>query len=679
MAQHGDGEDVSAAVADDAELWTPPPWLDEFRVVRPLGRGGMGRVYYAYDSSLARPVALKFIDQREPDQARRERFLIEARALARLHSLNVAAVYRTGEVGGHPYIAYEFVPGISLDHLPKPIPWRQVLHVAAGLARGIAAAHAAGVLHRDIKPGNVLLTESGDVKLVDFGVAKLLDRPDSAAHLPLEAPEPRSSRGSKQASVRSGERVLPVAERAETESPAPASDARRLTEHGFFVGTPMYAAPELWSGTPANSRSDVFAFGLLVYELLTGRLPKLETRAASASADWPGTDLQAPEVDAPRELCAFVDRCIAFDPAHRPAAGPELLEELYSVVAATRALISNPDDARVPLPRVAPDEASTGLARPRAGRRAAARTSTSEHHFASARFGVSAAARQLLISELSLAGLAGDDVERTLRPHPSGFSSWTDYLTACDIAAELCGGPAEFADMVESTVIGAVPDLAALAPLFPSTASFARFAIRSIDATSFVGCRYEVAVLEPRKLLVRLRAAGGWELRPTIVAGIAGALRTVSIPLQVGATKVEPVRGAESGVFELALPACVRPPTAASSDGAARGLSTLLRQQRRAFEHTHHLASLLSFDPARTLDAPVGTPAEGRIVKARKTWKLTPRESEILGALCTGLTDAQIAAALDHTASAVERTVARILVKSGISERAILVARYYQL
>ena len=107
--------------------------------------------------------------------------------------------------------------------------------------------------------------------------------------------------------------------------------------------------------------------------------------------------------------------------------------------------------------------------------------------------------------------------------------------------------------------------------------------------------------------------------------------------------------------------------------------SITCRKQRRALEHTHRLASLLSFDAARTEDTPISAAAEERLSKARKRWKLTPRESEILGALCTGLTDSQIAKALDYAMNAVERAVKRILVKSGIPDRAILVARFYQL
>jgi serine/threonine protein kinase/formylglycine-generating enzyme required for sulfatase activity len=157
----------------------PPPSFDEYRLVELLGRGGMGEVYLAYDKILDRPVAVKFISGLEPSQTARERFLVEARAAARLQHPNVVAIYRVGELGDRPFIISEFVHGKSLDTLQKPMDFTRALKLGKGLARGLAAAHRRNVLHRDIKPANAILTDDGEVKLLDFGLAKLLD---SALH-----------------------------------------------------------------------------------------------------------------------------------------------------------------------------------------------------------------------------------------------------------------------------------------------------------------------------------------------------------------------------------------------------------------------------------------------------------------------------------------------------------------
>lgn len=148
-----------AAAARDSDLqagaeglFVPPPQIDEYRILRALGRGGMGQVFLGHDSLLDRPVAVKFLVTASPTNHARMRFLQEARAIARLQHPNVVAIYRVGIFGGLPYLVSELVTGPSLDRLSIPLPWTKVLRIGLDLARGLSAVHRHGVLHRDLKP-----------------------------------------------------------------------------------------------------------------------------------------------------------------------------------------------------------------------------------------------------------------------------------------------------------------------------------------------------------------------------------------------------------------------------------------------------------------------------------------------------------------------------------------------
>ena len=165
--------------------------------MRPLGRGVMGEVHLAHDLLLDRPVAVKFVAGLEPTAYARERFFTEARAIARVQHPNVVAIHRVGQVRGRPYLVSEYIRGESLEKLALPLPWERVSEIALGLARGLAAAHRMQVLHRDLKPANAILGEDGEAKLVDFGLAVLLDAeaPEQALRRPsTPTPGPRPRR-----------------------------------------------------------------------------------------------------------------------------------------------------------------------------------------------------------------------------------------------------------------------------------------------------------------------------------------------------------------------------------------------------------------------------------------------------------------------------------------------------
>ena len=169
--------------------WAPPEAFDDFRLIRPIRKGGQGKVYLGQDISLHRNVAIKFIADPDPDEGRRQRFRIEARAIAQLSHFNVVTAYKFGEVEGRPYLASEFVSGTPLDLLDRPVSRDLLLRVAAGLARGLAEAHARGILHRDIKPSNAVLTDppQREVKLIDFGLAKFVDVGARTVSLPMDS------------------------------------------------------------------------------------------------------------------------------------------------------------------------------------------------------------------------------------------------------------------------------------------------------------------------------------------------------------------------------------------------------------------------------------------------------------------------------------------------------------
>ncbi|WP_224365485.1 bifunctional serine/threonine-protein kinase/formylglycine-generating enzyme family protein [Hyalangium versicolor] len=273
--------------------WTPPAEVDEFQMVRPLGRGAMGVVYLAHDRFLDRQVAVKFTASRQPDDRSRERFQNEVRAIARLQHSNVVTLFRAGEVEGHPYLVSEYLVGQSLAELALPLPWRQVLKVGLGLARGLAAAHRQGVLHRDLKPSNAFLTTEGEVKLLDFGLAEFVD---------VNAPFGPSGLHA-------------------------------------VAGTPRYMAPELFRGVSATPQSDLYALGLVLHELCTGALPprradspsaqeELGARGAPRQAGREGSSsltARVPGIDL--DFAALIERCLGVDPSERFASAEALCAE----------------------------------------------------------------------------------------------------------------------------------------------------------------------------------------------------------------------------------------------------------------------------------------------------------------------------------------------------------------
>ena len=319
-----------------AQRWSPPGEFDEYTLLSPLGRGAMGEVFVALDRGLDRHVAIKFISGLA-DPAARARFLTEARAVARLQHPQVVTIHRIGEADGRPYIVSELVRGDTLDKLPRPVPWRRVLDIALDLARGLAAAHKSGVLHRDIKPSNAILGEDGRTKLLDFGLAKLIVEGIEFA----ETGERRTVDLAELAGRLPADSSAGPAVSATIPAPSGAASPVGMTMEGTLVGTPLYMAPERWSGLPATPASDLYSLGAVLYELVADAPPHEGPTAAvigyrAMSADAPPVRSLVRDID-PR-LAAAIDRCVARDPKARFHSAEALAAALEEIALGRPAL-----------------------------------------------------------------------------------------------------------------------------------------------------------------------------------------------------------------------------------------------------------------------------------------------------------------------------------------------------
>ncbi|MBL8973188.1 MAG: serine/threonine protein kinase, partial [Myxococcales bacterium] len=286
--------------------------IGRFTVLERLGEGAMGIVYAAYDDQLDRKVAVKVLRsdtlRREPQA--RERLLREAQAMARLSHPNIVTVHEVGDHDGEVFIAMEFVRGQNLaSWLREARPWRARVEALIHAGRGLAAAHAAGLVHRDFKPANVLVGVDGEVKVLDFGLARAVDR----EHAPEQPP--------------------PLLRTSVTHS----LDAD-LTHTGAVVGTPAYMSPEQHMGEPATAKSDQFSFCVSLYEALYNQPPfDSSSLLALTYAVTRGKIRDPPSgTQVPAALLSIITRGLAVDPARRWPAMPELLLALQRTLERPR-------------------------------------------------------------------------------------------------------------------------------------------------------------------------------------------------------------------------------------------------------------------------------------------------------------------------------------------------------
>jgi serine/threonine protein kinase len=264
--------------------------LSHYQILEKLGEGGMGVVYKARDTHLDRFAAIKVLPaEKVADPERKRRFVQEAKAASALNHPNIVTIYDIGEAGNVGFIAMEYVVGQPLDQLipRKGLQLNKALKYGVQMADALAAAHAAGIVHRDLKPGNLMITESGLVKVLDFGLAKLIEEVPTN---PLEMTKTRS--------------VAPQAK----------------TEEGIILGTVSYMSPEQAEGKRVDPRSDIFSLGSVLYEMVTGRKAfQGETKLSTLTAILREEPKRASEIveDLPRELERIISRCLRKDQNRR--------------------------------------------------------------------------------------------------------------------------------------------------------------------------------------------------------------------------------------------------------------------------------------------------------------------------------------------------------------------------
>ncbi len=330
--------------------WQPPTTFDDFEILRFLGAGGMGTVFLARDTALGRQLAIKFVSQATSDPSADARFFVEARAIARLHHPNVVSVYRVGTIDGRAYLAYEYVDGQRLDRLARPMDWQRALAIGVGLARGLAAAHKCGVLHRDVKPANIMLTEAGEVKLLDFGMAKLADGAQGAGTQAHVTQVMLAASFGRRAQARGAQPPSNPLEIPTFITPMPhgaSTSDERLTVAGTVLGTPLYMAPEMWLAVAASERSDLYALGMVLYELLVGRhpranLPVEQVAQATLEVDMPSIAEALPQL--PRALTRLIDRCLRREIDERPRSAAEVRDALEGLSALYRPFVGQDGD-----------------------------------------------------------------------------------------------------------------------------------------------------------------------------------------------------------------------------------------------------------------------------------------------------------------------------------------------
>ncbi|WP_224248433.1 serine/threonine protein kinase [Hyalangium gracile] len=271
--------------------------IHHYELIRQLGSGGMGTVFLARDMRLGRRVAIKFLHSTAPEIT--QRFILEARATARCSHENIVVIHEVGEFQGTPFMVLEFLQGQPLHKVVsgQRLPPARAVELMVPVVRALACAHAQGIVHRDLKPDNILVTDTGTIKVLDFGIAKVLQAPEQAAEGTNVLRLRPAHAAAAASALDSGEELV------------------NLTHGGALLGTLPYMSPEQWgNGAPVDHQTDIWAVGIILFRMLAGRHPLDPLRgpqlAVTAFVDEKMPRLRDLAPDVPAELAEVVDRCL---------------------------------------------------------------------------------------------------------------------------------------------------------------------------------------------------------------------------------------------------------------------------------------------------------------------------------------------------------------------------------
>ncbi len=320
-------DDESALIIQErAQKLGPGVIVGHYELIRLLGEGGMGAVYLARDNRLGRRVAIKFLHTNDEHQTRR--FILEARMTARCGHENIVVIYEADEFQGAPYMVLEFLKGSSLQDMLQekrgPMPVGRVAELMVPVLRALTCAHEAGIVHRDLKPDNIFVTQSGTVKVLDFGISKVLQDDDSMA----DRKKPDMGEDDDENSDLSTEELASIDELRDL-----SEESASLTVAGSLMGTIPYMAPEQWRArSDIDAAADIWAIGIILYKMLSGQhpLPGVHGMNLAIVGNYkvPMPSLAVAAPDLPEDLIAIVDRCLLKRRAQRWPSAQALLEAL---------------------------------------------------------------------------------------------------------------------------------------------------------------------------------------------------------------------------------------------------------------------------------------------------------------------------------------------------------------
>jgi serine/threonine protein kinase len=319
--------DETASLSAPATVWAdghtrpkrltiaPGMHLDRYELIRELGRGGMGAVYLARDTRLGRRVAIKFLHSSDPRLT--ERFIVEAQATARCSHESIVVIHDVKELSGHPFMVLEYLKGQSFSELigDDRLPPGRAVQLMVPVVRALECAHRHKIVHRDLKPANIFMTDTGTIKVLDFGIAKLMR----------------------------GQSLAESGEGAATSEGLTSMEPRRraeLTTRGMVVGTLPYMSPEQWGADSIDHRTDLWAVGILLYRMVVGRHPLAplegEQLMVTAALEQPMPSAHNSGVDMPPELADVIDHCLKKRKEERIPSAKKLLAALESLLPGYR-------------------------------------------------------------------------------------------------------------------------------------------------------------------------------------------------------------------------------------------------------------------------------------------------------------------------------------------------------